>query len=590
MGIFDSEDWQWPWDIEGPVQETTFETVVQNQSFSDAQKLALILGNWPDRLIEWLSMEKYQTDDKGKVSYVGGGSDYFRSIPLDAATGYKTVGGRTFAADESGLIPISEVTNTSSSSDIQTNYKYTDPATGKVYIVYVDSKGNEVRRVETGETSGGSSTNLGTPYSPGYWTKDGKYYDKDGFEVTKAEADYALTQLNEANNPSMTAYQQAEISLAQQQLAYQQQQAALSQQNEERQYLAQLAAEPVSWLQYHLYEGTPPVVQPWMVPLSSGDYPQLQIGQQIPGWQGIPKASTQTAAYTPVVNNQATITSTTPSPVVTTPATSPPPSSVGTTSNGWQEAIIPDPYTPTTSSDYGMWTEANPTLMSNPVGSTWNTQGFIDGSYHYDARDAFLSANPDAKQIQNGVYLMPDQSQVSFDPYGNKTVIFVGGSGTFNGVPFKDYIEKDQLTREWMSSNPNAVNTYENAYSSLVQQMGTQGGQSAPVTTAPTTTAQPGTMGGAPVTVGNTSAYNQQMANWLSTNPTVKTTPASTATGVPDLLRPSVQYTARMGPTALQEYLGYEQYRTGARPEETQFRLWSSAPPSGKSPSLSFRR
>lgn len=51
---------------------------------------------------------------------------------------------------------------------------------------------------------------------------------------------------------------------------------------------------------------------------------------------------------------------------------------------------------------------------------------------------------------------------------------------------------------------------------------------------------------------------------------------------LPELTRPSRQYQARMGPTAQQQLYGYEQARTGARPEETQFRLWSQAPPSGQ--------
>jgi len=60
--------------------------------------------------------------------------------------------------------------------------------------------------------------------------------------------------------------------------------------------------------------------------------------------------------------------------------------------------------------------------------------------------------------------------------------------------------------------------------------------------------------------------------------------------GMPSLTNPSRQYQARMGPTALQQYYGYQQGQTGARPEETQFRLWSSAPPSGGYHGLSYAR
>lgn len=51
--------------------------------------------------------------------------------------------------------------------------------------------------------------------------------------------------------------------------------------------------------------------------------------------------------------------------------------------------------------------------------------------------------------------------------------------------------------------------------------------------------------------------------------------------GLPELTRPSRQYQARIGPTAMGQYLGYQQARTGATPEEAQWRMWSAAPPGG---------
>lgn len=60
--------------------------------------------------------------------------------------------------------------------------------------------------------------------------------------------------------------------------------------------------------------------------------------------------------------------------------------------------------------------------------------------------------------------------------------------------------------------------------------------------------------------------------------------------GMPELTRPSRQYQARMGPTAMQQYGGYQQARTGIRPEELQFRLWSGAPPGGQRRGLTWGR
>ena len=51
---------------------------------------------------------------------------------------------------------------------------------------------------------------------------------------------------------------------------------------------------------------------------------------------------------------------------------------------------------------------------------------------------------------------------------------------------------------------------------------------------------------------------------------------------LPALTTPSAQYQARMGPTATQQYGGYERARTGAPLEETQWRLWAGAPPTGR--------
>ena len=59
---------------------------------------------------------------------------------------------------------------------------------------------------------------------------------------------------------------------------------------------------------------------------------------------------------------------------------------------------------------------------------------------------------------------------------------------------------------------------------------------------------------------------------------------------LPELQRPSAQMWARMGPTSQQQFLGYRQARTGARPEETQFRLQAASPPGGRFGALRWTR
>jgi hypothetical protein len=63
---------------------------------------------------------------------------------------------------------------------------------------------------------------------------------------------------------------------------------------------------------------------------------------------------------------------------------------------------------------------------------------------------------------------------------------------------------------------------------------------------------------------------------------------AEDMSNIPSLLNPSAQYLARMGPTAQQQYYGYQQAQQGATPAETQWRLWSMAPPGGQATQLSY--
>ena len=72
----------------------------------------------------------------------------------------------------------------------------------------------------------------------------------------------------------------------------------------------------------------------------------------------------------------------------------------------------------------------------------------------------------------------------------------------------------------------------------------------------------------------------QQLPGW---------TPES-GKGMMELLRPSAQYRARMGPDAYSQYLGYERARTGATPEQTQHKLRQTAPPGGGSRALRWIR
>ena len=71
---------------------------------------------------------------------------------------------------------------------------------------------------------------------------------------------------------------------------------------------------------------------------------------------------------------------------------------------------------------------------------------------------------------------------------------------------------------------------------------------------------------------GITSA-GSPIPNWSATD----------MTHMPDLIPPSAQYMARIGPTARDQLYGYEQAVHGATPDESQWRQWSMSPPGGNS-------
>ncbi len=70
---------------------------------------------------------------------------------------------------------------------------------------------------------------------------------------------------------------------------------------EKQQRLATLAANPQSWLEYAALAGTPPVIQPWMLPLGYQQY-GFQVGQPIPGvsqgnYASLPELMTPSTQY-----------------------------------------------------------------------------------------------------------------------------------------------------------------------------------------------------------------------------------------------------------------------------------------------------
>lgn len=68
-------------------------------------------------------------------------------------------------------------------------------------------------------------------------------------------------------------------------------------------------------------------------------------------------------------------------------------------------------------------------------------------------------------------------------------------------------------------------------------------------------------------------AIGQELPGW---------TPEDSLSGLLELTMPSSQYMSRLTPSAREQYYGYQKARTGAMPEDIQWRFWSQAPPSGQ--------
>jgi len=139
--------------------------------------------------------------------------------------------------------------------------------------------------------------------------KDGNVVSREALGRTELPAGQAEPQA------PISQYQQSQIDLQrqqmeqeqqqyQQQMAWNQSQAAGQMYNQERQYSANLMANPQSWLEYSAYAKKPPAIQPWMLPLESSAYGWQgnQAGQKIPNWnaenaQNIPQLLNPSMQY-----------------------------------------------------------------------------------------------------------------------------------------------------------------------------------------------------------------------------------------------------------------------------------------------------
>jgi len=452
----------------------------------------------------------------------------------------------------------------------------------------------------------------------------------------------------------MTPAQQADLELARQRLAleerqfeadqaYRQQQMEL----ERNQNLAQLRANPASWLQYSLEAGETPAVQPWMLPLSPDEY-GLRVGQPLPNWVGLPQNNRTPAGGTgsgqPVGGGG-----------LGTPAGGSG-TNAGTFSGGGQAGAYG------TVPGQGQVVAGAPGLLPGLGGTmpglSVAQSNELAGLNRLVASGATGSAAPLTPQQQQLLQqYMPGTWQMWL-AQGGQSGLPGGAGGFFNPIPPQTQqpvapVPGTAPTGSTQPTVPTPVTPTSPTTSPLPG--ATQGPMPVPAPLPPPDASPPGTMGGlTPEDIQRLMGFANGGIAWGPTNailgengpeaviplqqgsylagtqpPTVPgsinlgspptttgswgslgsdvhtlgvpSTPTATSTGtstyppltpgtMPWLMNPSRQYQARLGPDQLAQYYAYEQFRTGATPEQQAWRLFSMGPPAGANRGFQYRR
>lgn len=398
------------------------------------------------------------------------------------------------------------------SGDVAYRTELQDPQTGEIFEVAYDRSGNELSRVSTGR--------FGQIGGPG----------------------------------GITAYQQSQIDLQQQQyeldqqqFAFQQQQAAAQLAQQQANYLADLRANPASWIEYSLASGQSPTIQPWMWGLLPEELRAgTGVGQPITGQPAAPQL-TGGEQYLSAPTAGGTLS---------------PAASLGVEGPLGTLASLPQQGAPITAAQQA---------------------GIQQGQDLYGLGTSTY-VQPNETSYANYVDLAR-QSKVIQDEINQMTQVYVGGAYNSMELPQQQAFDArlKELNNQLNALTPQIQSAYQSAYAAppaapysgtpaepLQLQPGAgfaqPGGPGGEVLTTPTRT---------PTAATGTNIFNQGGY------------PQGSGFNLPQLTTPGPQYYARMGPTAQQQYLGYEQARTGSPLEQTQWQLWSQAPPGGGSFNLS---
>jgi len=459
-----------------------------------------------------------------------------------------------------------------------------------------------------------------------FWNEYSGRYEQTGRYNQAYDMGLQQQQAQESTPEAMSDWQRAQMELAQQQLAaeqgWKQQEYGLEQQ----QYASQLAAQPKSWLEYAAYTGQPPVVQPFMLPLMPQEYAGLEglrAGQPIPGW---PEQFTGSNAPYQPYGGQGTQPSTPTDQYAGTTGAGVTGAGAGitgagTAGGGWQP-MNADQYLAAGLSP----AEAEQAALHDLAYQNWSSMpsgmGTPDKSIAYLQTGQIASERPETQEryqqaignLQSGDPLLRDISsrekmQLVTQMINQGMDRTLAERQVFGGSPaFSKYTPISSLAD---TSTPE-VSRWLGAATTGESRTASYPEPSKPLPTPTEPTPLPTGLAPKPFEPKKTLAYipgrswhdtegesNESLgkATWLARMqklPGEGTQQAQSSQyplgGMPEMVRPSRQYQARMGPTALQQYYAYNQARTGTTPEELQWRLRNTAPPGGGYSGLTWMR
>jgi hypothetical protein len=589
---------------------------------------------------------------------------------LDAYNQYKAAGGqRTYNEWYRQFVGGSEATVPTTTTPTTYDQDYWDN-----FLATLDTGDTGTTTTTTGGTSGTSTT-------PSYYgqpeviTQNGQqllvYRDTAGNIVnieplgaapestSTAVTPYQQSQIDLQNNQLNLEYEQAKAQLAweQQQYGmsydlqnrqmqldqwYQQQQLGLQQANQEfdrwqaeqdlalenKKYGAQLKANPVSWLESASFEGTTPLVQPFMLPLSNQEY-GLQAGQAIPGWKPLENTGTSTStsaapgAYQisapPTYSSGGSGTS--PVGINYSPVTTPV-SSGGTTPNYINDGGGQVNTQPTTLAD---WTAAVKGMTPTQIYQSGQGTGIPAGAVSLEDT-ALMEYITTGGSANFGSLLTPENlARIQNDPaWAEFAAQYTGKNNLETQHDWTQYQNQPVAPAPAVPALPPPAATipttgqqYPGVNTNPIPPAATQPLQDEESQRRLREAALAGFAGYArggqppknqPFIVGERGPELGMMSKGkltimpmdrvpmmqnggqITPEETLMYEPGQQAAasniqygmgGLPSLYNPSRQYQARLSPGIYQQLLGYNQYNTGERPEDYDWRLAQYAPGAG---------